>query len=308
MITKQEIQYEGFGKCLEITNGIIRLIVTLDFGPRVIRYSFVDGENILFEDPERAFYNNNPAISEAYGEGSVWYTYGGHRLWTSPEAIPRTTYPDIDPVAYELTDKGAIFTPPVQKCNNYGMAIEVVMAEDSGEVLLQHRVTNHGLWPITLASWAITVLSSGGTEIVPQPTRNTGLLANRQIALWSYAKATDSRFSWLDRYIVLSHNPQVKDAFKMGINSQHGRALYFNHGDVFVKEFQVNDMGNYPDGGMSFESYMNGLFLEMESLGELVTLEPGQCTGHWERWYLHRGELPELSDDALDEAVKKYGR
>lgn len=306
MITKREIVYGEFGKCLELDNGIIRLVVTLDFGPRIIRFSFVDGENMLFEDPKRSFHKTEEALDKVYGKGAAWYIYGGHRLWTSPESIPRTIYPDNDPVSVELTDKGAVFTPPVQKWNQYGCRIEVSLQEDSAEVTVKHRVTNYAAWDVTLAPWAITVLSTGGTEIIPQPVKNTGLLPNRQIAFWPYAKATDSRLSWLDRYIILKQDAKAEDAFKMGINSQHGCALYFNHGDVFVKRYDAKEDGVYPDGGMSFETYTNPRFLEMESLGELRTLAPGAFAEHTEHWSLKKGELPELNDEALDKAVAEY--
>ena len=98
MIEKKEIQYENYGRCLEIKNNKVRLVVTLDFGPRIIRYSFIDGENILFEDRERVFKELNPQMEEVYGKGKPWIIYGGHRLWKSPENMPETYYPDNNPV------------------------------------------------------------------------------------------------------------------------------------------------------------------------------------------------------------------
>ena len=44
MITKKEIQYENYGRCLQINNDKAGIVVTIDFGPGIIRYSFVDGE------------------------------------------------------------------------------------------------------------------------------------------------------------------------------------------------------------------------------------------------------------------------
>ncbi len=306
MIAKNTIQYDGYGKCLEISNGIVRLVVTLDFGPRIIRYSFADGENIFFEDKDRIFFEEGNEMKEAYGENARWYIYGGHRLWTSPEALPRTYYPDNDPVDVTLTERGAIFTPPVQKWNQYGYAIEVCLSEDSSDVTVIHRLTNYGPWDVTLSLWPISVLSPGGTEVFPQPTYDAGMLANRQMAFWSYVKMTDSRLGWLDRYITLRQDASVDDNFKMGLGSDHGYALYFNHGDVLVKKFDAKRGGNYPDGGMSFETYTNPLFLEMETLSELKTIAPEETAEHVETWSLFKGQLPELSDDVLDKEVQKY--
>ncbi|MGN1058852.1 MAG: hypothetical protein ACI4QW_00350 [Clostridia bacterium] len=305
MVTKKEIEYASYGKCLEIENGLVRLIVTLDVGPRIIHFSLSGGKNIMFEDNERVFFKQDAALAEKFGD-STWFTYGGHRLWTSPEAFPRTYYPDNEPVACSLTEQGAIFTPPMQKWNQYTCALEIAMADNTPDVTVIHRVTNHAAWDVTLAPWGITVLASGGTEIIPQPTRDTGLLSNRLVALWPYAKMNDPRVTWGDRYITLRQDGVADKNCKLGITSQHGYAMYFKHGDLFIKRFTPVVDGSYPDGGMSFETYTNRLFLEMESLGELRTLAPEETAEHTERWSLYREALPNPSEDAIDQVVKKY--
>ncbi|MBE7041359.1 MAG: hypothetical protein E7400_05275 [Ruminococcaceae bacterium] len=306
MITKKEIQYDGYGKCLEISNGIVRVVVTTDFGPRIIRYSFIDGENMFYENKDRSFGASGEDFDKAYGEGSAWYIYGGHRLWTSPEIRPRTYYPDNDPVAVKLTENGAIFTPPMQKWNQYQYTFDVSLAEDSTKVTVKHSLTNHGAWDVTLALWPITVLSPGGTEIVPQPVRKTDCLPNRNMAFWDYVQMDDSRLTWLKKYILLKQDCAATCNIKFGINSQHGYAMYCNHGEMFLKQFEPNLEGNYPDGGMSFETYTNPMFLEMETLGELQTVAPDATISHTETWSLYKAEMPELSDEGLDAFTKKY--
>lgn len=307
MITKREIQYDGFSKCLEISNGKIRLVITLDFGPRIIHFSFADGENMLFTDKERKFKNDDQLIQEKFGD-STWYTYGGHRLWASPEGNPKSYYPDNEPVNYTVTENGAVVTPPEQKWNLHQHQIEVIMAENDSSVSVIHRITNKGAWDITLAPWSITVLSAGGVEIIPQPTKDTGLLPNRWLALWPYAKMNDPRITWGDRYIFLQQDAQIDKNFKMGINNEHGYSLYFNHGDVFVKQFAFVEGAPYPDGDMNFETYTNPLFLEMETLGTLQTLAPEETAEHIEHWALHKEDMPELTEEAIDKVVEKYVR
>lgn len=307
MITKREVTYASFGKCLEISNGTVKLIVTLDVGPRIINFSFVDGENVMFEDNERIFFRNGKEFEENFGD-DTWYTYGGHRLWVSPEGYPRSYYPDNAPVAYSLTETGAVFTPPEQKWNQQVHSIEISMQETAPKVSVTHRITNTAAWDVTLAPWAITVLAAGGVEIIPQPTRDTGLLANRWLALWPYAKMNDPRVTWGDRYITLRQEQETEASFKLGLSSQHGYALYFIHGDLFVKQFEPVLGGTYPDGGMSFESYTNSLFLEMESLGELQILTPAETAEHTEHWSLYKEAAPELSEECIGRVVEKYVR
>lgn len=307
MITKKEIEYVNFGKCLELSNGAIRLIVTLDFGPRIIHFSLIDGENVMFTDPERIFKNSNEKIQKKFGN-SPWYIYGGHRLLASPEANPKSYYPDNEPVSYTLTDNGVIVTPPEQKWNLHQHQMEITISDSKPTVSVTHRITNKGAWDIQLAPWSITVLAAGGVEIIPTPTKNTGLLPNRWLALWPYAKMNDPRVTWGDHYIFLKQDENIKNTFKLGISSEHGYSLYFNHGDVFVKQFDSIEGATYPDGGMNFETYTNCLFLEMESLGVLQTLAPEEIAEHTELWSLYKEDMPELTEEYIDKVVEKYVR
>lgn len=306
MIEKKEVKYKDFGRCLKICNSLVKLIVTLDFGPRIICYSFLDGENIMFEDGEKVFSQLSPEMEQIYGKGRAWKIYGGHRIWTAPEDMLRTYYPDNDEVSYKLTENGAVFIPPVQKHNNYGYSLSIELAENTTEVKIRHGVTNNGTDSMKFAIWPITALSPGGVEVVPQPTQKTGCAPKMHLAFWDYVKMTDKRLTWLDKYIILKQDPEYAERIKFGINSEHGFAMYFNHGDLFIKKFNVNPCGNYPDGGMSFETFTNQMFLEMESLGELRCVLPGETVLHTESWSLYKENLPVLTDVEIDKLKEKY--
>lgn len=306
MIAKREIVYKSFGRCLEIYNGSVRLVVTLDFGPRIICYSRIGGENIFFEDEKRVFSQPNEHLNDVLTHDTSWYIYGGHRLWTAPESFETTYYPDNTPVAYELTECGARFIPPVQKSTKYAIELLVELSECGSDVMVEHRLTNCSDKDISLSLWPITVLSPGGQEIVPLPDGETGCAPRTKMTFWDYVKMTDSRLTWLDRYILLRQDAECDSRIKFGINNQHGYAIYLNHGDAFIKRFPVKYDGNYPDGGMTFETFTNPLFLEMESLSELTMLKTGEAVYHTEQWSLYRAEMPMMNDIVIDEFVKEY--
>lgn len=303
-VTVKETEYKNYGRCVAVSNGTVIVVATVEIGPRIICYSFTDGENIMYEDLERVFSVSGPEF-EKFG-GGAWYTYGGHRLWFSPEGMPKSYYPDNQPVAYEIIENGIRLKPEPQKWNQLGYEIDLVLDPDSTRVTLTHKVTNLAAWPVELALWPITVLSPGGKEIVPQPQKDTGLLGNRLLALWPYTKMTDPRVHWGDKFITLTQDEKITRPFKIGINSEHGFAMYFNHGDMFLKQFTPVEGGSYPDGGMSFETYTNALFLEMETLGQTVKLEPDASASHCEVWSLHKEECPSDDETELEELVKKY--
>lgn len=301
-VSVKEINYKSFGRCVEISNELVKVIITIDFGPRIINYSFAHGENIMFENEDRSF--NEPASVEKYG--SPWYIYGGHRMWTSPEGFDNCYFPDNEPVKYEALENGAHFIQRYHKACEMQCEFTVTLAEDSSDVKIEHKLTNCGNGDLTAAIWGISAMSTGGMEIMPIPTTNTHFLPNRQIAFWTYTKISDERAKWGEKYMTLSQEVNDRN-YKIGINAENNFAMYANHGDLFVMKYDLVKDGVYPDGGMSYETYTNKLFLEMESLGELKTLKSGESSTHSEYWSLYKCEVEKkLDEDKFDELVKEY--
>jgi len=306
MITTKEITYGKFGRCVQVSNGTIDFVATLDLGPRIIRFGFCNGENELYEDIDNNLTNNNPEFKEKFESDEGWFIYGGHRLWSSPEAEPRSYYPDNEPVKYEEIPNGVRLTPPPQKWTNLQFEMELtISSENSVEVF--HKITNIGAWHSEFAIWALTVMAQNGLEIVPLATKETGLLPNRKLAIWAYTNMADSRVNWGSKYVTVKQDPNADSAFKFGTNCEDGWAAYFNHGNLFVKRFPA-DGENYPDGGMSFETYTNQYIMEIESLGELKNVAPSESITHTEQWQLIKGvERPNSTDESTVAAIiEKY--
>jgi hypothetical protein len=291
-----------WGNCAKMSNGFIELLVTLDYGPRIIHFSRVGFENLMYEDLTKSTLGEK---QDAYDDHLK--LYGGHRLWISPEILPRCYYPDSYPVEMEELSNGAIFTAPPEKLNNIQKSIQVCLSDNDSYATIGHTVKNTGAWDIEFSHWSITMLSPGGKEIIPMPQTKTGLLANRAISLWDYSEMNDPRVYWGKNYIVLKQDPSKANPFKLGINSADGWAAYFNRGQVFIKSFEVNPNGFYPDNGCSFESYTNANMLECEALGEFVSLEPGEESTVYEDWEVYEApEAPSDNEDDIEKAMKKY--
>lgn len=310
MITVTEVQLAPWGKCAKLSNGSIELYATLDFGPRIIRFGKVGGENVMYEDIDDnvSKVGMEELFAEKFGaDKGVWHIRGGHRLWTSPEYLPRSYYPDNEPVEYKKCENGIVLIPPQQEWTCFQYEIEVTMCENEDKVYLNHKITNNAPFASEFAPWALTVLTKGGKEIVPQPTKDTELLGNRLLALWPYTRLTDKRAYFGDRYITLKQDPNADCPFKIGINSQHGWAAYQIFGDMFVKYFYPNENGVYPDGGVSFETYTSEFIMEMETLGELKTVQPGETVCHKEAWkYVKDVPLCSDNEEEIDELAAKY--
>lgn len=286
-----ETNYETFGKCLKIENEICELCVTLELGPRIIRYALKGYDNMLKQDTDKIVGKYGPEYEKAFYKGAYWCNYGGHRLWTSPEAFPETYYPDNDPVKYEIRDDVAVIYGNPQMTNNIKYTFEISLDEKSSDVTIKHIVENINNTVQKFAPWTITVMDSGGLEIIPKPTTDTGLLPNCVIALWPYAHMNDERVYWGNKYITIKQNPNIQRAFKLGLNNENQWIAYLNKKCLFVKRYNHFDNAIYPDFGVSFETYTDSGILEIETLGKLKEVQPNEKVEHIEHWELKKADI-----------------
>ncbi|HNW84690.1 MAG TPA: hypothetical protein PKH46_04150 [Candidatus Cryosericum sp.] len=279
MVRARVVAFRGWQHCQLLTNGTVEVIVTTDVGPRVVRYGLAGGPNVLCEVHEE----------DGLTGGDTWHTFGGHRLWHAPEASPRSYQPDGRPVAYEVRGDAILLRQDVEAATGIQKELEVTLADAGTEVTVLHRLTNCGLWPVRLAAWGITVMAPGGFAVFPQTMRDSGLLPNRCVALWPYARMDDPRVHWGRRFVALHQDPAVQAPFKLGVTNEAGWSAYINEGTAFVERFPWVAGAEYPDFGVNCESYMTDFMLEMETLSPLQTLQPGQSLEHTESWQLFTG-------------------
>lgn len=294
-----EVSYMGWSHCISISDGRVELIVTADVGPRIIHFGFKGRENHmkLFED------------TAGQTGGDAWCSYGGHRLWHSPEETPRTYDEDNSAIEWKKIPGGIWTRSKMDAWTQVEKEIEIVLDAETGDVQITHRLTNRNAWEISLSVWAITVMAPGGIEIVPQVVEGPTLLPNRSLALWTYSKMNDPRVTWGGRFILLAQDPAAKGPFKIGLPVDAGWAAYANHGQLFVKRFEYDDEAEYPDFGMcSYESYTNAEMLEMESLSPMWDLEPGDSAEHVEVWSLFDGVArPKTEEDVERDILPLIG-
>lgn len=271
-----ETTYQNFGRCMLLDNGVIRLMATLDVGPRIIYFGTRGNRNILFEDVRRDFCE----LNKGYG---TWYAYGGHRLWTAPEVMPETYFPDNSRVTCDYTDGVLTLTP---KATPFGKQFSLSIKMGEGyAVQIRNEIRNVSDKPAVFAPWSVTGLASGGTEFVPLSKAQTGFLPNRTLALWSYSDIRDPRFMLTDSYATLFHDEQAEKPFKAGFNVTDGWIVYCAGNQIFRQSFGGYDPDiQYPDFACNFETYTNKHFLECEILGALRAYQPGESAVIDETW------------------------
>lgn len=289
---QERIDYGGWPNCIRICNSEIEIIVTTDVGPRIVRLGFINSQNF--------FYLSSDEIGKT--GGTEWRIYGGHRLWLSPEVLSRTYYPDNISVHYSGDDYSIVLTTAKEITTGIVKEIEIMLSPVKNRITVIHRLINQNVWDIELSPWAISALSKGGRAIIPQePFRgNDGyLLPERSMALWPNTMMNDIRWTWGNRYIQAKQDPLIASEQKIGVLNKQEWVAYSLNNELLIKRFRYNPNEIYPDFNCNNEIYINGNFLEIETLGPMTKVPPQGIIEHVEHWSLFKLTVGE-SEGSID--------
>ena len=282
----EQVSYREWHNAYRFFNDTVELIVLADVGPRVIRYSFIDDDNIFHEVPEDA----------GLVGGNEFRLYGGHRLWVWPE-IERTYFPDNRAVATCRHGGSIRFTAPVEDNlldTKLQKEFEITLEDSGSRVTITHRIINRSEQASELAVWCPTMMRAGGCAILPFPARNAMDKDHYQsvgpLTLWSYTDLADPRWIFGTEFIQLRQESHPQGRFREQITGTYnpaGWSAHYSDGTLFVKRAAVLP-GTYPDFGCNFEIFTNPEFLELETLAPIAHLDRGDSCCHTEMWSLFR--------------------
>ncbi|MBN1444888.1 MAG: hypothetical protein JW957_02125 [Candidatus Omnitrophica bacterium] len=281
----------------EFATGDLILGVAEDIGPRILKLA-------LKSMPDENLFGILPEAGVETPDG-FWRIYGGHRLWISPEAMPRSYSMDDAPVRIEEKEGVVKIYGNTEMQYNIQKEIEIRTA-GARVVEVLHRIKNTGRWPVTLACWALTVMKTGGFAIIPVKAGGEGILPDRRLSLWPYTDLSDERLVMEKDFIFLKQDVKSKSPIKIGAMAYPSWTAYWVDGLLFVKQFVV-ERGDYPDFGCDVEAYTNPGMLELETVGPLKNLEPGSAAEHREIWSVKKVSSLSPSQKDVEEKIIKKG-
>jgi hypothetical protein len=255
------------------------------FGPRLVGLIYGGGPEILAR--------LDPIVGIDIPDLGRFRFHGGHRLWVSPESPPVTYAPDDHHCAVTTGSEGLTITAPVDAA---GFVKELRVTWDGVNLIVEHRVEWAGRQPIKAGPWGITQLPLGGVAIMPiRPADGqSSFQADCSLVLWPYTDLDDRRISWQARAVVV--NAHTGPRLKLGTGPGPPRLGYLREGQLFIKHAEPGVVGEYPDRGAVGQLFVNEAFCELETVGPIVSMEPGSETWHREAWEAR--ECPDL-DTAL---------
>lgn len=254
----------------------LSFVVALDVGPRVLALEPDDGPNLFALLP-----------GETLGE---FRFHGGHRLWSAPEVPERTYRPDEDPVDLQIDD-ATVGVAGRPDRDGIRKVIRLRVLPDGARVVVAHQLRNEGSGVHELAAWALTQAPLGGVATLPlappsdDPSRVT---PERSIVLWPYTRLAHPALSLADDAvrIATSHVPGTR--LKVGVPNRVGWLAYDRAGWRLTKRVAPHEATSTVDLGATLQVYADGRFIELESLGPLRRLAPGDVAEHEELWEVER--------------------
>jgi hypothetical protein len=288
----EKVLYNGWPNCIRLFNREVELIATTDVGPRIVRFGFIGGQNFFHLLPEHAGKTG----------GDQWRIYGGHRFWIAPEAMPFSYNPDNDDVEFLIRPNGVTLRQKQERITGMVKEVEITLSDKKNEAVVLHRLTNKNATGVDAAPWGLSVLAQGGRAIIPQEPYGEGddfLLPARPLVLWQFTRMNDPRWKWGDRYIQAVQNPILASEQKIGVLNKQGWTAYCLNDEVLIKKFNLDAQAIYPDYNCNNETYINGKFLEIETLGPLTRIPAGKSVEHTEYWCLAKGGT-DGREDSID--------
>ena len=269
-------------------------------GPRVLRMGLTGGSNLFAE---------TPAVSWDGGHGR-YDLLGGHRFWFAPESDD-CSVPDQEGLT--LSAIGDAAGPALRMVGGFeaptGLrrTIEIRLDPDAAALSLRHVLKNEGSRTLQYAPWPITQFRLGGVAVLPLPSgdETPSISPNQLVVLWPYTSGTDDRLDIGDHRITVK--ARADKPVKVGCLSAIGIAGYLVDGLLVVLRFDPARAATHADLGCNLEVYCDDRTIELESLGPLATLGPGQSVIHDERWEIREVGLG-MDVDAAEALLREIAR
>jgi hypothetical protein len=121
--------------------------------------------------------------------------------------------------------------------------------------------------------------------------------------MWPFTDFTDKRWYLGKKYFMLSHTPGTGEGQKIAILVPEGWIACAVKNNLFVKRFDYDPASVYPDLGCNAAVFTNSAILELETMGPVMDILPGDFVEHVERWQLYRGVYQPGNDDDIEKNI-----
>lgn len=295
LIVKQA-NYKGWPNSLILERGDARLVIVPGIGGRIMEFS-LRGKNPIWQNPAE--------YGKVYPVTNVWHNYGGYKTWNAPQSVwgwPPDPFLDFGRVNVEIIPNGVrIYGAPSLEAGIMFIK-EVTLLEERGKARIVERMRNISNREVRWSIWDVTQVATPCFVVFPAEKNSK---FPEGLYFFDEQSRKSSQWKIKDGLVIVNYKGETG---KIGLDSSSGWMLYLKDSIAYVKRFPTFPRAEYPDEGCSVEVYTNSKdlpYLEMEILGPLVTLEPGEEYSTWEEWHLWLLSRPVKVEGDIPSAIRE---
>ena len=274
--------YHGWKGCVRLTNGTVELVVVPSIA-RIMRYSYVGGKNLLWENP--ALVGKPPPASTR-----DWINWGGDKLWNSPQ--DRWGWPPDRALDQEactvkvLPDKSLLVIGATSAKSGIHFTRKITMKPKGTEVTIVNTMTASETGAVEWGVWEVAQMDS--PDQLRLPLNKSGKFPMGYLVFKNSEPAPGS--TKLTTTDVLYHR-DLKKSSKIGSDSPKGYLIGEKDSIRFTLKQQVTAGANYPDDGCALEMYSSPdptKYMELELMGPVEWVQPSESLIMITHWKLER--------------------
>ena len=295
--TSKKVNAFGYNNCIELKNKSVRVILDPNVGGRVLTYE-LNGKNILFE---------NPVLNgETWAPGKPKFEVSAGRFDIGPEKTTPNRDSFHNTWSGEITgENSARMTSQIDTILGVQLIREFILDKHSSHLKCIQHVKNISNSTQRYAHWGRTFAKGGGICLVPL---NPNSRLPKGYAMYQYGT------NFIDFNPKEEENLRVRDGVlemlgtpshpKLVMDSNLGWIAYNSTDDLlFIKKFEANKNVNYGDilsNQVSIWYYKNEK-CEIEPIGPIETILPGEIASFTEDWWLQNYTYPKDKKINLNE-------
>ena len=294
---------EKFGHCALLTYEDIEIVVTLDYGPRIVSAKRGNNHNLIYNGEDLQFQRNH-----------------GHKMRITIEKSTNAVYCDDFPVRYSPMSDGVSFIQTLNEPVQLELSMDVVFDTDIGDFMVVHSVYNKSKEDVKLSIYTETPFCIEGFVFIPQSNIRETDRPSRVVSLWDNCRWDDIRLFIGDQYITVHSDAFGKDdegdfrliggdfgksRLKIGTNNTAGFCGYIENGYSLIKRYVHNRNALYPFTSCSAFATVNEDYLSIQNTSPFYMIGPGESARHIESWIFAycKNEIHFDNEPGLDEFI-----
>lgn len=265
-LTVKETNSEKFGHCVFIYSSDIQIVVTIDYGPRIVSVFSPSKENIIYCEKDEEYRRCH-----------------GHKMCLLSDAPSGGFYCDNSPVIYSPLDDGVKFVQTISSPVQLEVSMDIIPEGDFGSIMVVHSILNKSDKNIKLSIQTETPLKGDGFIFIPQSNISEKDKPSRVLTLWGDSKWTDDRL-YIGKQYVTVKDGKSSSKLKVGSNNTAGWCGYINGTNSFIKRYIHNRAALYPNCGCSTYAVSTNSYLSIRTLSPFYRIETGEIARLVENW------------------------